>query len=212
MARTKQFRSALEAREPLVAEFPPDDKWPEGRQYQFPGDLPASEFLAFSDQFPKLDLGIADEWLTPFLRLTTGDQYERLVADSSVSEMMEVARWLYLHYVLGLEQDGESTGEGIALTMIYILDHWDLVDADFQRFYQLDPLDISLARFLRLLSGLPPESHLWAQAVKDNGGTDHTPVDDEVNPGLMEAIRGFTARRGDRLIGVSTDINEAQPK
>jgi hypothetical protein len=42
-----------------------------------------------------------------------------------------------------------------------------IVEADFQRFYGLDPLELGWGRFCRLLRGLPPESGLLAALAQD---------------------------------------------
>lgn len=42
-----------------------------------------------------------------------------------------------------------------------------IVEADFQRFYGLDPMEIGWGRFCRLLRGLPPESGLITALARE---------------------------------------------
>lgn len=55
-----------------------------------------------------------------------------------------------------------------------------IVEADFQRFYGLNPLDLGWGRFCRLLRGLPPESGLLSALARE-GSEAWTAADDRAS-------------------------------
>lgn len=112
MARRQEFRSARTVREPLVAVF--DD----GREIEFPGDLEAGLFLEFvekhgdhlaTDSMP-LDV------IGPFMRTVLGARYEDVKEQLSVSEMNDVAGWLWIEYIVAASKDagGEAAAKALA--------------------------------------------------------------------------------------------------
>ncbi len=47
-----------------------------------------------------------------------------------------------------------------------MIENWAIVEADFRRFYQVDPFDLTWRKFINLLGGLPGESQVMRAAYK----------------------------------------------
>lgn len=118
MDRHREFRSARASREPLVATFPPDDRYPEGRRIEFPPDLNSGQFLDFAATFG--EYLTADEMplavIKPFMELVCGDRIDEVREQLTVSELNDVAGWLYVSYIVLAAQQagGDAAGKALA--------------------------------------------------------------------------------------------------
>lgn len=108
MPRHMEFRSARTAREPLVAEF--DD----GRLIEFPGDLDAGAFLDFTERFgtEMSSDNMPLEMIAPFMKMVCGSSFTEVREQLTVSEMNDVAGWLWVEYIV--RASNEAAGEAAA--------------------------------------------------------------------------------------------------
>ena len=115
MARVHEFKAAKTAAEPIIIRF--DD----GREYEFPGDIQGSDWLAFLNEFGAEDDG-NDELLNakimePLLVMLCGQEmFERIISECSLTEVAQITSALwgeYMGLVAGVsdEDDGGGSGE-----------------------------------------------------------------------------------------------------
>lgn len=111
MRPVKEFDSAELAREPIHVKFSPTRDYPDGREFTFDGDFRARDFLKFVRSYDVTGNMMALEIIEPFVRLVTGDQFDQVEEQLSVSEMNELAGYLWVEYVV---RAGEDAGGGAA--------------------------------------------------------------------------------------------------
>lgn len=106
--RVLTFKGGVEAKQPIRYDMP------DGRSWEFPGDLPSGAFMTFLDAHAEeVTQGI---WsyvaLRDFLTLIRS-QNPKVVEDTSISELGVIASDLFNAYIYGTPDSDTGDGEGV---------------------------------------------------------------------------------------------------